>query len=449
MKHFEKKFVFAGSGSSSGGSTPPKPPTLKPPYIGSYKVGASFQFSETIDLISDGPIEGLCNKYGKVLDNKELLQGIFLNNVPIQEPIKRRGRIRVLGGQSYESQSSDPFKENINYLFQDLVAGGEDLTSQEARQFDSLGAYPTEDCRTEQYDTGSTRSRRIFGSRPRFCRALNRRRCTFRRSRSSIGSSSCKEEVILTDENFYNAAKAGKGRYDTDNVIEQSNLTFGRDTVISYFANSTMQRELSVPFNYNDYNFRKKGGVYGREYYIDSTSTVANDIDYRQDASTRLGWITWRKNSTGWDSFVNKDADKYWNDLTTFYRRSGVSYINKVGQMESNAMIEYGQTYANIRERLFSLNTRVYKDKPCVYPYNDCTLVHDQSYTSVLRQGTTQLIDIVNKKNTNPFEYAFLKKQMESLGWSVPNTMTMEWMIEKLRDTKPHKIKHLLILMEI
>lgn len=431
MKHFEKKFVFAGSGSSSGGSTPPKPPTLKPPYIGSYKVGASFQFSETIDLISDGPIEGLCNKYGKVLDNKELLQGIFLNNVPIQEPIKRRGRIRVLGGQSYESQSSDPFKENINYLFQDLVAGGEDLTSQEARQFDSLGAYPTEDCRTEQYDTGSTRSRRIFGSRPRFCRALNRRRCTFRRSRSSIGSSSCKEEVILTDENFYNAAKAGKGRYDTDNVIEQSNLTFGRDTVISYFANSTMQRELSVPFNYNDYNFRKKGGVYGREYYIDSTSTVANDIDYRQDASTRLGWITWRKNSTGWDSFVNKDADKYWNDLTTFYRRSGVSYINKVGQMESNAMIEYGQTYANIRERLFSLNTRVYKDKPCVYPYNDCTLVHDQSYTSVLRQGTTQLIDIVNKKNTNPFEYAFLKKQMESLGWSVPNTMTMEWMIEK------------------
>ena len=60
MKHFEKKFGFAGSssGGSGGGSTPPKPPTLKPPYIGSYKVGASFQFSETVDLICDGPIEG-------------------------------------------------------------------------------------------------------------------------------------------------------------------------------------------------------------------------------------------------------------------------------------------------------------------------------------------------------------------------------------------------------
>ena len=177
MKHFEKKFVFAGSGGGGGGgSTPPKPPTLKPPYIGSYKVGASFQFSETIDLISDGPIEGLCNKYGKVLDNKELLQGIFLNNVPIQEPIKRRGRIRVLDGQSYESASSDPFKQNINYLFQDLVAGGEDLTSQEARQFDSLGAYPTEDCRRDQYRDGRSRRIRFWGNYQRFCRALKDRK---------------------------------------------------------------------------------------------------------------------------------------------------------------------------------------------------------------------------------------------------------------------------------
>lgn len=441
MKHFEKKFVFAGSGGGSGGSTPPKPPTLKPPYIGSYKVGASFQFSETIDLISDGPIEGLCNKYGKVLDNKELLQGIFLNNVPIQEPIKRRGRIRVLGDQSYESQSSDPFKENINYLFQDLVAGGEDLTSQEARQYDTLGEPPgASDCRAYS-SRGRNGTRSTFtvvdGGRGwlsygnTYCRALKKETTTSRYNVRGGRRTSVSTSYILDDNQFYSGATAAKGRYDTDNILEQSNLTFGKDTPISYFSNSSMKRELSVPFNYNDYNFRKRGGVYGREYWIDDTSQVGQNLAYRQDASTRLGWITWRKNDTGWDSFINKDADKYWNDLTTFYRRSGVSYINKVGQMESNAMIEYGQTYANIRERLFSLNTRVYKDKPCVYPYNDCTLVHDQSYTSVLRQGTTQLMDIVDKKNTNPFEYAFLKKQMESLGWSVPNTMTMEWMIEK------------------
>lgn len=86
MKHLIKKFTYAGA-KKGNKPPPPKPPVLKPPRVGSYKVGSSYQFSEAVDLICQGPIDGLCNRFGSRLSNSQLLQGIYLNDVPIEQSV--------------------------------------------------------------------------------------------------------------------------------------------------------------------------------------------------------------------------------------------------------------------------------------------------------------------------------------------------------------------------
>ena len=87
MKHLKKKFTYAGSKKGGSKPPPPKPPVLKPPRVGSYKLGSSYQFAEAVDLICHGPIDGLCNRFGSRLDNSQLLQGIYLNGVPIEQSV--------------------------------------------------------------------------------------------------------------------------------------------------------------------------------------------------------------------------------------------------------------------------------------------------------------------------------------------------------------------------
>jgi hypothetical protein len=82
MKHFEIKNTLAGA---KGGGSKPKPATLNPPKVGDYSIAASFSYSETVDLISDGPIEGLSNSNGYVLNPESYLQGVYLNDVPVEE----------------------------------------------------------------------------------------------------------------------------------------------------------------------------------------------------------------------------------------------------------------------------------------------------------------------------------------------------------------------------
>ena len=83
MNHYELKNQIAGAGSKK--QRKPKPATLTPPKLGDYEVASSYGYSEILDLISDGPIEGLTNKQGYVLPYNSLLQGVYLNNVPVEE----------------------------------------------------------------------------------------------------------------------------------------------------------------------------------------------------------------------------------------------------------------------------------------------------------------------------------------------------------------------------
>ena len=82
MKHYNFKTEIAGAAKKG---KKPKPATLKPPKLGDYKSASSYQYAEILDLISDGPIEGLVNKDGYTLPYNALLQGVYLNNVPVEE----------------------------------------------------------------------------------------------------------------------------------------------------------------------------------------------------------------------------------------------------------------------------------------------------------------------------------------------------------------------------
>lgn len=82
MKHLEKKINLRGG--LFGSKPKVKPATLRPPAIGDFQFASSFSYVENLDLISDGPIEGLVNKKGSLLDPQNLSQGVYLNGTPVQ-----------------------------------------------------------------------------------------------------------------------------------------------------------------------------------------------------------------------------------------------------------------------------------------------------------------------------------------------------------------------------
>ena len=83
MKHILKKINIAGGGKKSKPEV--RPASLNPPLYGEINLAASYSFAETLDLISDGPIEGLVNKDGLILTSNTILQGIYLDGTVIQE----------------------------------------------------------------------------------------------------------------------------------------------------------------------------------------------------------------------------------------------------------------------------------------------------------------------------------------------------------------------------
>ena len=52
--------------------------------MGDLQYGASYSYAESLDLISDGPIEGLVNQNGiLVTEGLRILQGIYLDDTPV------------------------------------------------------------------------------------------------------------------------------------------------------------------------------------------------------------------------------------------------------------------------------------------------------------------------------------------------------------------------------
>jgi predicted phage tail protein len=96
MKHVNKKLLVRGAGK---GAPKPKPAILNPPKLGGFKSVASYSVAEIIDLISDGPIDGLVDQNGAILE-ESIFKGIYLDNTPIQNtenlnPAKSYGSLSI------------------------------------------------------------------------------------------------------------------------------------------------------------------------------------------------------------------------------------------------------------------------------------------------------------------------------------------------------------------
>ena len=80
MNHLSRKKKLYGAGSKK---PKVKPAVLLPPKIGDFQFESSFSYVETLDLISDGPIEGLVDNKGSLLFKNEQSKGVYLNETPV------------------------------------------------------------------------------------------------------------------------------------------------------------------------------------------------------------------------------------------------------------------------------------------------------------------------------------------------------------------------------
>jgi len=96
MRHVNKKQSIRGAGKSK---PKPQPAILNPPKLGGFKSVASFSVAEIVDLISDGPIEGLVDQNGQLLST-DVFKGIYLDNTPIQNTETLNSQASFSGGAS-------------------------------------------------------------------------------------------------------------------------------------------------------------------------------------------------------------------------------------------------------------------------------------------------------------------------------------------------------------
>ena len=118
MKHINKKLLIRGAGK---GAPKPKPAILNPPKLGGFKSVSSYSVAEIIDLISDGPIEGLVDQNSQILSNN-IFKGIYLDNTPIQNtesltPAKIYGDVSIASAANAISSiwiQNEQFKTIVN-----------------------------------------------------------------------------------------------------------------------------------------------------------------------------------------------------------------------------------------------------------------------------------------------------------------------------------------------
>jgi hypothetical protein len=135
MKHFLTKRNLTIFGAGMGGKPQAPPPpvitlypaVLTPPLLGDTEQITSFSYAEMIDLISDGPIEGLINKNGNKVYDDNIFEGIYLNDAPIKETsnfnsqnisiIPIRNAIKILWSDSEKILKSIPSQGKISQTF--------------------------------------------------------------------------------------------------------------------------------------------------------------------------------------------------------------------------------------------------------------------------------------------------------------------------------------------
>lgn len=121
MNHFVEKYFnkIAGAGGKKKPDPPdpPPPPSLKPPILGDLQAIASFDYVESLDLISDGPIDGFVSPDGRYVEDAGIFESIYLNDAQIKQTSSPN-----LGDNVYDSFSLSQIGDAISgYFYEDGV----------------------------------------------------------------------------------------------------------------------------------------------------------------------------------------------------------------------------------------------------------------------------------------------------------------------------------------
>lgn len=130
MEHFVKRNfngIFGAGGPKK--PDPPAPPTLTPPKLGDLQAISSYEYVESIDLISDGIIDGWVNQRGEYVEDLKLFESIYLNDVAVKTTLPSNSGASIganfnlgfigndITGIFYPSGFSSGFRETgISYL---------------------------------------------------------------------------------------------------------------------------------------------------------------------------------------------------------------------------------------------------------------------------------------------------------------------------------------------
>lgn len=140
MKHFLKKnfSTVGGAGGGGGKGDPPSTPTLNPPKLGALTALTSYSYSESVDALCEGPIDGIVNGNGQYLHGHRIFEGIFIDDIPVKKTI-------------------NPLNEEISKTFVDLediiLAATNPWILNESFQEKSLSSLLVE---SQSYDSGRT-----------------------------------------------------------------------------------------------------------------------------------------------------------------------------------------------------------------------------------------------------------------------------------------------------
>lgn len=124
MSHFSIRYSsnLAGAGGPKK-PDPPPPPTLKPPKLGDLQAISSYEYVESIDLISDGAIDSLVNQRGEYVEDVGIFEGIYLEDAPIKQSSQYSGDALFTGFLDFIGQSfSGKFYENNQFVEKELTS---------------------------------------------------------------------------------------------------------------------------------------------------------------------------------------------------------------------------------------------------------------------------------------------------------------------------------------
>lgn len=124
MSHFSIRYSsnLAGAGGPKK-PDPPPPPTLKPPKLGDLQAISSYEYVESIDLISDGVIDGLVNQRGEYVEDVGIFEAIYLEDAPIKQSSQYSGDAAFTGYLDFIGASfSGQFYENNEFVEKRLIS---------------------------------------------------------------------------------------------------------------------------------------------------------------------------------------------------------------------------------------------------------------------------------------------------------------------------------------